>query len=270
MKLWVLGSGSRGNAVLVQSGECRILIDVGFGPRILQKRLAAIGVDAASIDACVITHEHSDHIRGAARAARRWNWPLLVTEGTYANSRLAMLGTPAAKFRAGATLEFSNLIVETFRTPHDATEPIGVVVTATASGTRAAICTDIGHASRSVRKMVQDVDILVIESNHDDVMLANGPYPIYLQRRIASRVGHLSNRECGALVRDSISPRLKQIVLAHLSENNNTPVVAYEAMRAAIKGTAFRGALLPAMQDGVLGPFAPRATKSAVQLSLGL
>jgi phosphoribosyl 1,2-cyclic phosphodiesterase len=269
MKLWVLGSGSRGNAVLVQSGECRIVIDAGFGPRILRKRMQAIGIDPQSIDACVVTHEHSDHIRGAARAARRWHWPLLVTEGTYANSRLAALGTPAAKFRAGATLEFSEMTIETFRTPHDAVEPIGVVVTARASGARAAICTDIGHASRSVRRMIGDVDLLVIESNHDDVMLANGPYPLFLQRRIASNVGHLSNRECGLLVRESVTPRLKQVVLAHLSENNNTPVAAYEAMRAAIKGTAFRGALMPAMQDGVVGPFAPRVTKSDVQLSLG-
>ena len=269
MKIWVLGSGSRGNAVLVQSGESRVIIDCGFGPRILKLRLQSIGIEPESIDACVITHEHSDHIRGAARAARRWSWPLLCTEGTYANSRLAVLETSAGKFRAGATLEVGGMTIETFRTPHDATEPIGVVVTSQASGARAAICTDIGHASRSVRRMVQDVDMLIIESNHDDVMLANGSYPISVQRRIASSVGHLSNRECGLLVRDSISARLKQVVLAHLSENNNTPRAAYDSMRAAIKGTAFRGALIPALQDGVIGPFAPRATKSETQLSLG-
>jgi phosphoribosyl 1,2-cyclic phosphodiesterase len=270
MRLWILGSGSRGNAILVENGQCRVLIDVGFGPRVLKQRMKAVGIEPESVEACVITHEHSDHIRGAARAARRWHWPLLLTEGSYANSRLAVLGTPAAKFTAGRTLEFSELIVETFRTPHDADEPIGVVVTARDSGTRAAICTDIGHASRNVRRVARDVDMLVIESNHDDVMLANGPYPLFLQRRIASSVGHLSNRECGLLVRDSITPRLKQIVLAHLSENNNTPRVAFDAMRSAIKGTAFRGSLLPAMQDSVVGPLMVRGTKSATQLSLGL
>ena len=270
MKVWVLGSGSRGNAVLVQCGDCRVVIDAGFGPRILRKRLRAVGIEPEAVDACVITHEHSDHIRGAARAARRWHWPLLVTDGTYENSRLAVLGTPAAKFRAGATLDFLDMTIETFRTPHDATEPIGVVVTAKASGARAAICTDIGHASRSVRRMIADVDLLVIESNHDDVMLANGPYPLFLQRRIASSVGHLSNRECGMLVRESITPRLKQVVLAHLSEYSNTPVVAYEAMRASIKGTAFRGALIPALQDGVVGPFTPSGLRKHEQLSLGL
>jgi phosphoribosyl 1,2-cyclic phosphodiesterase len=181
-----------------------------------------------------------------------------------------MLRTPAAKFRTGATLEFSGMIVETFRTPHDASEPIGVTVTARSNGARAAICTDLGHASRTVRRMMQDIDMLVIESNHDDVMLVNGSYPLYLQRRIASSVGHLSNSQCGALVRDSVSPRLRQIVLAHLSEENNTPRIAYDSMRAAIKGTSFRGALLPAMQDGVVGPFAVRPSRSATQLSLGL
>jgi len=270
VKIWVLGSGSRGNAVLVQSEEARVLVDAGFGPRILKKRLEAVGLAPEAIDACIITHEHSDHMRGAARAARRWSWPLLVTQGTYDNSRLAVLETSAGKFRAGATLEVADLTIETFRTPHDAVEPIGVVVTSRTTGARAAICTDIGCATRTVRRMVQDVDILVIESNHDDVMLANGPYPISVQRRIASNVGHLSNRECGMLVRESITPRLQQIVLAHLSENNNTPRAAYDSMRDAIKGTRYRGSFIPAPQETVMGPFVPRATRSAVQLSLGL
>jgi phosphoribosyl 1,2-cyclic phosphodiesterase len=216
-----------------------------------------------------VTHEHSDHIRGAARAARRWQWPLFVTEGTYSSSRLAALGVPAATFPAGRTLEFPDLIVETFRTPHDGTEPIGVVVTSQSTGARAAILTDIGCASRSVRKMVQDVDVLVIESNHDEQMLWNGSYPLSLQRRIASRVGHLSNSDCADLVRDSVSPRLRQVVLAHLSEENNTPEIAYDSMRAALKKTSFSGAVIPALQDMVVGPFVGRAGAST-QLSLGL
>jgi phosphoribosyl 1,2-cyclic phosphodiesterase len=270
MKLWVLGSGSRGNAVLVESGECRLMIDVGFGPRILQKRLQSIGLEPASIDACVITHEHSDHIRGAARAARRWQWPLFVTEGTYTSSRLAALGTPAAKFRAGQTIEFPDTLVETFRTPHDAEEPIGVVVTSIKSGVRAAILTDIGCASKTVRRMVRDVDILVIESNHDEEMLWNGSYPLSLQRRIASRVGHLSNVECADLVRDSVTPRLRQVVLAHLSEENNTPRIAFDNMRAALRQTAFRGSLIPAPQDTAIGPVRLREFRGEAQLTLGL
>ncbi|MEX2152808.1 MAG: hypothetical protein WD825_05665, partial [Gemmatimonadaceae bacterium] len=201
---------------------------------------------------------------------RRWHWPLLVTEGTYRNSRLAALGTPAATFAAGRTLEFPGMLVETFRTPHDATEPIGVVVTSQSTGARAAILTDLGCATKTVRRMVRDVDILVIESNHDEQMLWNGSYPPSVQRRIASRVGHLSNGECAELVRESVSPRLRQIVLAHLSEENNTPTVAYQNMRAALRRTAFRGALIPALQDRVVGPFTASAGRGHQQLSLGL
>jgi phosphoribosyl 1,2-cyclic phosphodiesterase len=269
MKLWVLGSGSRGNAVVVESGDCRVLIDVGFGPRILERRMRSVGIEPESIEACIITHEHSDHLRGARRAVRRWNWELFATEGTYRNSRLSILQTRTTTFRAGATLTFSDLEVATFKTPHDAEEPIGVVVTSKSTGARAAVCTDIGYASRNVRQLVSDVDLLVLESNHDEQMLANGPYPPWLQRRIASNTGHLSNRHCGLLVRDSVTPRLRQIVLAHLSEKNNTALVAYENMRAAVKGTRFRGALIPALQDAVVGPFMPAGGR-AQQLSLGL
>ena len=270
MKVWVLGSGSRGNATLIESGGTRLMIDVGFGPRILKKRLEPLGLSPESVDACIVTHEHSDHIRGAARVARRFHWPLFMTEATYASSWLPKLGTPAATFRAGQTLQFPDLVVETFRTPHDASEPIGVVITSQSTGARAAIVTDLGHASKTVRKMVRDVDVLVIESNHDEAMLANGPYPISLQRRIASRVGHLSNTECADLVRDSVSPRLRQVVLAHLSEENNTPRVAFDGMRAALRTTSFRGSLIPAGQDVAIGPFMPKGFKAEVQLTLGL
>ena len=256
--------------MVVESGSSRVMIDVGFGPRILQKRLAAAGMEPQSIEACVVTHEHSDHIRGAARAAWRWQWPLFVTHGTYANSRLALLGTPAGQVRPGDTIAFSDVDVTTFRTPHDADDPIGVVVTERATGARAAVCTDIGHASQTVRRMVRDVDILVLESNHDDVMLANGPYPLSVQRRIASRVGHLSNRECAHLVRESVTPRLRQVVLAHVSESNNTPAIAYENMRAALKTTRYRGSVTPALQDSVVGPFSITNPKWEQQLSLAL
>jgi phosphoribosyl 1,2-cyclic phosphodiesterase len=270
MKLWVLGSGSRGNAVVVDTGDCRLMIDVGFGPRILQKRLQSVGLEPESIDACVITHEHSDHIRGAARAARKWHWPLFLTEGTYANSRLAALATPAARFTAGRTIEFPGTTVETFRTPHDADEPIGVVVTSQRTGIRAAILTDIGCASATVRRMISDVDVLVIESNHDEEMLLNSSYPLSLQRRITSRVGHLSNSECADLVRQSVTPRLRQVVLAHLSEENNTPRIAFDSMQAALKGTRFRGSLIPAIQDRAIGPVRLREFRGEGQLTLGL
>lgn len=270
MKLWVLGSGSRGNAVVVESGDTRVMIDVGFGPRILQKRLGVAGIAPESIEACVITHEHSDHIRGAARAAHRWHWPLFLTQGTYTNSRLAALGTPHATLRSGSTVSFTDLDVTAFRTPHDAEDSIGVVVTSRSTGARAAIATDLGYASPTVRQMIQDVDMLVIESNHDDEMLANGPYPVSLQRRIASRTGHLSNHQCATLVRDAVSARLRKVILAHLSEENNTPRVAMDAMRPVLQKTRFKGTLAWAAQDFVVGPFTASAGRAETQLALGI
>jgi len=271
MKVWVLGSGSRGNAVVVESGACRVLIDVGFGVRALQTRLLSIGIAPQSIEACVITHEHSDHARGAANAHKKWQWPLFASVGTVANSRLSRL--PVTTFRAGATLPFSELDVTTFATPHDAADPIGVAVTARATGARAVVCTDIGYASEGVRELVRNADVLVIESNHDEQMLRDGPYPLWLQARIAGNRGHLSNRECADLVRDSVTSRLKTIVLAHLSEENNTPRLAYDSMRDAVRRTEFRGQLVPAFQDSVVGPFPASGSAGSAgprQLSLEL
>jgi phosphoribosyl 1,2-cyclic phosphodiesterase len=160
--------------------------------------------------------------------------------------------------------------VTTFRTPHDADDSIGVVITSRSSGARAAIATDLGYASPTVRQMVQDVDMLVIESNHDDDMLASGPYPVSLQRRISSRTGHLSNNQCASLVRDAVSTRLRKVILAHISEENNTPRVAMDAMRPILQKTRFKGTLAWAAQDFVVGPFAATAGHSENQLSLGL
>ena len=270
MKLWVLGSGSRGNAVVVESNGTRLMIDVGFGPRILQQRLQAAGIAPESIEGCIITHEHSDHIRGAARAARRWQWPLFCTAGTYAGSRLSALATPVANVAPGATIAFTDMDVTTFRTPHDAEESVGVVVTARACGTRAAVATDLGYATATVRGMLADVDMLVVESNHDDDMLANGPYPVSVQRRIAGRNGHLSNGQCASLVRDVVSSRLRKVILAHLSEENNAPNVAFDTLRPVLQRTRFRGTLAWAPQDSVVGPFeASGARRAESQLSLG-
>lgn len=272
MRVWMLGSGSRGNAVVVESGECRVLIDAGFGPRMLQRRMDVVGIAPQSIEACVVTHEHSDHARGAAKCARKWQWPMFATAGTISESRLAWLppSRPATAFTAGATLSFTALDVTTFRTPHDALDPINVVVTERETGARVGICTDVGHANGNVRALASDVDMLVIESNHDEDMLWNGSYTPWLKRRIAGGDGHLSNRACGQLLRDVVTPRLRQIVLAHLSEENNTPRIAFDSMRAALKGTAFRGSVMPAGQDSTLGPFIVTAKNWPEQLSLDI
>lgn len=272
MKVWVLGSGSSGNAILLENGGTRLLVDAGFGPRTLARRLKLAGVDAASVVACIITHDHSDHVGGAAKAAQRWGWRIFATEGT---ARTADLGdVPVTTFAPGDTVRVGSFEVKTVTTPHDATEPVGLLATAVDTGARAGICYDVGHASDGVRALCDSVDVLVLEANHDEGMLWAGPYPPWLCQRIAGKTGHLSNRAAAAVARDAVTPRLAHLVLAHLSETNNSPALADRVVRAALRKTAFQGKLSTSHQDTVAGPFMPRGftSRSAppVQLSFAL
>jgi len=260
VKVWMLGSGSSGNAILVECDGSRLLFDCGFGTRTLAGRLKAINVPPESIEGCLITHEHHDHIRGAGAAAKRWGWGIYATRGT-AKAR-ELLDAPVQLFAAGMTLDFPRMRVMTTRTPHDADESVGFVVESLSTGARAGIFTDVGHVTRGIARACESLDILVLESNHDDDMLAHGPYPRFLQRRIASRVGHLSNNEASDFARRTVKRGLNHIVLAHLSENCNTPRVALTTMRDAVTGTPFKGTVSAAKQDSVVGPFTPGAIRA--------
>lgn len=260
MKVWMLGSGSRGNAILVECDGTRLLVDCGYGTRTLAGRLKTIGVKPDSIDACVITHEHSDHVHGAKSAMKRWGWELYATPATARAAKLA--GPLVHRFAAGQTLDFPRMTVASTPTPHDARESVGFVVTSKATGARAGLFYDIGHVSRAIARACASLDILVLESNHDDDMLRNGPYPRWLQARIASRVGHLSNHDSGAFAREAVTRETNHLVLAHLSENCNTPRVALANMRAALAKSRFKGTLTAAKQDVVCGPFTPGAAKA--------
>lgn len=259
MKVWILGSGSSGNAVLIEGDGTRVLIDVGFGPRTLVARLKAASVDPGSIDACFLTHDHSDHVSGVARAAKRWGWAVFATNGTAQSPALASVSVSPL---TDVPVRIDGLELTPTRTPHDANEPVGFVATAVATGARAAICYDVGHASENVRTLCREVDILVLEANHDEGMLWAGPYPPWLCQRIAGDSGHLSNRAAAALARESVTTRTAHVVLAHLSEKNNTPELARSVVRSALRTTAFRGKLSTATQDSVLGPFVPRGLRA--------
>jgi phosphoribosyl 1,2-cyclic phosphodiesterase len=263
VKIWMLGSGSAGNAVLLEANGSRVLVDAGFGTRTLAMRLKTIDVAPQSIQACVLTHEHSDHIKGAAAAAKKWGWSLHATRGTAGG----LSGAPVQTFAAGESLQFASMTLSAVATPHDATESVGFVATASASGARAGIFYDMGHASEAVSSACVDLDLLVLESNHDLDMLRNGPYPRWLQARIGCRTGHLSNPDAGALARSVAHAGLQHLVLAHLSERCNAPDVAVTNMRAAVRGTRFRGSVTAAHQDHVVGPFAA-AGASAVSIPL--
>jgi phosphoribosyl 1,2-cyclic phosphodiesterase len=268
MKLWMLGSGSKGNAVLVECEGARLLVDCGFGTRTLAGRLKTIGVKPESIDACVITHEHTDHVSGVMSAAKRWGWELYATTGTAREGELT--GRRVQTFTAGATLDFPTVTVASTRIPHDATEPVGFVIESRSTGARAGLFYDIGYVTRRIAKACESLDILVIESNHDEHMLEHGSYPVSLKRRIASRFGHLSNPDAGRFAKEMVTRDLKHVVLAHLSEENNTPTLAMTCMRGAMARTKFKGTITAAKQDAVVGPFTPSGSRAdkPVQYSL--
>lgn len=270
MKLWLLGSGSRGNALLVECDDSRILIDCGFGTRTLAGRLKTIGVAPESIDGCLVTHEHSDHVKGAGAAAKRWGWGIYATPGTAQAPELAE--AHVHMFAPGETVDFPRLAVEAVATPHDASESVGFVITGRTTGARVAMFYDIGHVSQGITAACQDIDMLVLESNHDDDMLRNGPYPRWLQGRIASPTGHLSNRDAGLFMRTAATRTLQHLVLAHLSENCNTAAAALRSMRGAVTRTAFTGTITAAEQDAVVGPFVLTGARASepVQYALGL
>jgi phosphoribosyl 1,2-cyclic phosphodiesterase len=264
----MLGSGSSGNAILIECDGSRILIDCGFGTRTLAGRLKTIGVKPESIEGCLVTHEHTDHVKGAGAAAKRWGWGVYATPGTSRAPELEKANVHL--FAPGMTIEFPRMRVTSTATPHDANESVGFVVESRSTGARAGVFHDMGHVTRAVAGACESLDILVLESNHDDDMLRNGPYPPFLQRRIASRVGHLSNRDAGNFMRDAASRQLNHLVLAHLSENCNSPKVALGSMKAALSKTVFKGSLSAAPQDSVVGPFTPGANKAESPLQYSL
>lgn len=273
MNLWVLGSGSSGNAVLVQTARSRVLIDAGFAPRVLKQRLSVAGVAPESIEAVVVTHEHTDHMKGVAGAARKWGWTIVSTAGT------RMMCPGWAGLRAILTPRRSSVVIgdfhiETVPVSHDANEPIAVIVTSIDEGTRAGIVYDLGHVTEGVSRTLDKLDILVLEANHDEGMLRTGPYPPSVQRRIGGNFGHLSNRAAGQTASQNIHPGLNNIVLAHLSENCNNPRTALSTVGDALRKARFKGRLTASSQHRIVGPFVvggcPKGSDAPMQLALGI
>jgi len=271
MKLWVLGSGSSGNAVLLETARSRILVDAGFAPRVLKRRLAVADVPPESIDAVVVTHEHTDHVKGVAAAARKWGWTIVSTAGT------RMMCPDWAELRTILTPRKSSVVVgdfhlETVPVSHDANEPMAVIVTSIGEGSRAGIVYDLGHVTESLLRALDKLDLLVIEANHDEGMLRAGPYPPSLQARIRGKFGHLSNRDAAQAASQSIHSGLNNIVLAHLSEKNNTPRTALGTVGDSLRRARFKGRLTAASQD-VIGPICVGSASvpaAPLQLALGI
>jgi len=269
VRSWVLGTGSQGNVVVVEADGSRILVDAGLPIRALVRRLASIGITPDEIEAVVLTHEHADHARAAVAGARAYGWRIMATAGTVAADQ-ALWSAGTEPMRAGDTVGLSTMQVTTVPVPHDAAAPVAVVVTARHSGERTAVVYDLGCATDAVRRGLSGLDVLIIESNHDEAMLRMGPYPRSVAKRIAGPRGHLSNVAAADLARSVTHRGLSRIVLAHLSANCNEPSLALRTMTAALAGTRSSGARVSvASQETVTGPFGPADTTPSSQLSLG-
>jgi phosphoribosyl 1,2-cyclic phosphodiesterase len=233
MRFVPLGSGSKGNATLVESGSTRILIDAGLSARALGSRLGAVGVAAGEIDFILLSHDHTDHVRGAERFSRLHRVPVLSSiETLEAMDRSPVHFAAWEPLPENGSVSLGNIDLECFPVPHDAARPVGFVLRC--EGLRLAMATDLGHATTLVLERMRGSHLVMIESNHDEQMLKNGPYPWQLKQRVAGRTGHLSNDEAAAVLEEVVEECCQAVVLAHLSAKNNRPELARKTAARAL------------------------------------
>ncbi|MFT4172226.1 MAG: MBL fold metallo-hydrolase [Rhodocyclaceae bacterium] len=228
-----LGSGSRGNALVVETGGTRVLVDCGFSVRETAARLGRIGLIAEGLDAVLVTHEHGDHIGGVCRLATRHRLPVYLTAGTLAQAPAALQASPHINvITAGSAFAIGGLQVQPYSVPHDAGDPVQYVFSDGAA--RLGVLTDAGHVTDAMLTMLDGLQALVLECNHDVDMLRDGPYPHFLKRRVGGEHGHLANAQAADALARMDRSHLRHIVAAHLSEKNNTPAHARAALADAL------------------------------------
>jgi phosphoribosyl 1,2-cyclic phosphodiesterase len=234
MRLCLLASGSKGNCLFLETDSCRLLIDAGLSGRETLARLSSIGVAAETLDGILITHEHTDHVRGVGALARRLKIPVLVGSRTHEAARHVLGKVDLVQFDPGSSFDFKGLAIDPFPITHDACDPVGFRI----EGGEGCIgfATDLGIATRLTQEKLKGCRALVLEFNHDEEMLQNGPYPWHLKQRIRSRHGHLSNTEGATLLEELLNSGLEGVFLSHLSEVNNDPLLAMAAARDLVAG----------------------------------
>jgi phosphoribosyl 1,2-cyclic phosphodiesterase len=247
-----LGSGSEGNALVIEARAglfaTRVLVDNGFGPRTLERRLAAAALSIDDIDAVFVTHEHSDHASGVAALLKRRRLPLLCSSGT---RRAAGLDDPAFDWRplrAGQAIDLGELQLHPYAVPHDAAEPLQLV--ATDGNRRFGLLTDVGAPTPEVTRALVGLHALQLECNHEADLLMRGDYPPFLKQRIAGDQGHLSNAQAAALLAMIDRSQLHTVAAAHLSRSNNRPDLARAALAELCEG-ALERVLVATQDDGL-------------------
>jgi phosphoribosyl 1,2-cyclic phosphodiesterase len=266
-RLFVLGSGSRGNCCALEHENRVLLIDAGFSAREIGRRAAAVGLALDGLVGIALTHEHGDHARGAARLAARANVPLLTALGTWdrlhrLRGRLRHVPLPLLQ-----EVVLGPFMVRAGPTCHDAAEPVALVVR-TAEGAALGVAYDLGRATAATRYLLRDLTAIIIEANHDDFMLRTSSYPPVVQQRIAGSAGHLSNRAAAELLGELHHPGLAVVVLAHLSQQCNSAADARGTVEPALKRAGFRGTLYVAEQDTPLPAIELRPGPAQLALAL--
>lgn len=234
MRVISLQSGSNGNCIYVEAGGVKLLFDAGISGIQAKQRLALHGRDIAEVDAVLISHDHVDHSRCMGVYHRKFGLPIYTTAKTYrAASRYGLGAIDGPRhFAAGETLRFGRVTVETISTPHDAADGVAFVVDDGKS--RLGVLTDLGHVFDGLESLVGSLDAVLLESNYDPHMLANGLYPDWLKQRVEGPAGHISNIEAAELLHATATARLKWVCLAHLSQENNTPTLALKTHRQIV------------------------------------
>lgn len=261
----VLSSGSAGNCTYVGDGHAGVLVDCGVSTKQILARMAEMGLGDAPIDGVLVTHEHTDHIGAAAVLARalekrRGRVPFYMTRGTAEGLPPACRPDGIEIVEAGTSFRVRHLEVEPVPIPHDTNDPVAYRVNV--GDAVVAVVTDLGRPTALLARHLRDCDALVLEFNHDEDMLMEGPYPYPLKQRIKGNHGHLSNRQASQLLLDGLGDRLRHLMLAHLSEENNTPTRALVAAQRALQeaGAAGRVAVEVCRQRAALPPVRVQAT----------
>lgn len=236
LKFCPIASGSSGNCIFLGDGETNILIDAGVSGVKIAEGLRKINISPSDINAIFVTHEHSDHIKGAGIFSRRFKKPIYATMGTW-NGMSDFIGKVSDSYvkyvEKNCPITLGRLTISAFEIPHDAASPVGYYICA--DDTKVTVATDIGCITQEVKSALSGSDIILLEANHDVDMLKRGSYPYVLKRRILSDAGHLSNESAAILLSEVISEKLKYIYLGHLSSENNLPQLAFDTVYNHLK-----------------------------------
>jgi phosphoribosyl 1,2-cyclic phosphodiesterase len=248
----ILASGSKGNSILIRTATTKILLDAGLSGRRIAETIRELGLQDSRLKALIVSHEHNDHVGGAGVVCRKYQIPLYITEPTYraVASRLGKIPAGTVHFETGKQFIIGDIKVTPFSSSHDVVDGSNFTFEKVGDSTRKlAIATDLGFSSRLLLTKFRDASTIILESNHDEEMLLRGPYPFHLKQRVKSRHGHLSNEQAVAVISQVIHPGLRNLILAHLSEQNNTPQIAKQAMEAYLKAINYELELFISLQN---------------------